>query len=504
MGKSSVSLRQRLCSRLSVEHFEDRQLLSGFRALSVLNHNWLTANVTSHPASEWLSLIADQESASQPKKLLGEEEGDKPSKTLLREEKADKPSKGERSAESDNVRSKHKIERFLDDLKFGDWEISLGDVSDNTAEKEEGSSSNRSERGEAEAEAEFREQIVLAEDTLPDAGGLPDSTVDHPVVGHNLKHLAPESGDPGDGSATLGQVPPAESTPPQVGGNRVPGHAQTEHDSSDKAASPSLHKQPINDRRDGADSNREPDVSPPDGSDVIPRFQSDLGGLPAPQDHVAVGGQREAGDLRGPAQDPHRGRLLPPRAPETNPVVRGGRETAETKPVQQAAVPGEDQPRTVSANRIETALSVGPVAPSQSPAVFSTVATAQAMAVAEASVEIAHQPDAAHLGIVDVAVFVPHMSGLLDGIVPFDVEAVQAAMQQFLEQVENLGGNAASWLAQMNVSPWVVAVAIGLTTCDVIRRRQQRAQRGRVITDDDGTPLTWCPGLAGAWTMQDA
>lgn len=108
------------------------------------------------------------------------------------------------------------------------------------------------------------------------------------------------------------------------------------------------------------------------------------------------------------------------------------------------------------------------------------------------------------LSIMDLAAFIPHFSGLMQGAVPFDQDAMQAAMQQFLEQMESLGGDAASWLAQMNLSPWVVAVAIGLTGCEVARRRQQQAQRGLVLTDDDGTPLTWFPGLAGLWTMRDA
>ncbi len=108
------------------------------------------------------------------------------------------------------------------------------------------------------------------------------------------------------------------------------------------------------------------------------------------------------------------------------------------------------------------------------------------------------------LGIMDLAAFIPHFSGLMQGSMPFDQEAMQAAMQQFLEQMENLGGDAASWLAQMNLSPWVVAIAVGLTGCEVARRRQQQAQRGLVLTDDDGTPVTWFPGLAGLWTMRDA
>ena len=107
-------------------------------------------------------------------------------------------------------------------------------------------------------------------------------------------------------------------------------------------------------------------------------------------------------------------------------------------------------------------------------------------------------------GVWDVAVFAPHMSGILESVVPFDREAVQAAVQQLLTQLEDLGGDAASWLARLNLSPWVVAVAVGLTACDVVRRRQQKALSGLVLTDEQGTPITWFPGLAGVWSMQDA
>jgi hypothetical protein len=103
-----------------------------------------------------------------------------------------------------------------------------------------------------------------------------------------------------------------------------------------------------------------------------------------------------------------------------------------------------------------------------------------------------------------LAVLTPQVADLLDGFVPFDLRALETAMQKFLDQVEDLGGDAAGWIARMNLSPWIVAAAVGLAACDVARRKREQSRRGLALAGGEAATLTWSPGLAGVWSVEEA
>jgi hypothetical protein len=88
-------------------------------------------------------------------------------------------------------------------------------------------------------------------------------------------------------------------------------------------------------------------------------------------------------------------------------------------------------------------------------------------------------------------------AGLLGSPMPFDVDALAREAQQFFEQIDQLSQDLASLLAQMNLPPWSVAVAVVAAAAAVARRRLQRNQRGLVLDGCTGSAFACYPGLGG-------
>ncbi len=63
---------------------------------------------------------------------------------------------------------------------------------------------------------------------------------------------------------------------------------------------------------------------------------------------------------------------------------------------------------------------------------------------------------------------------LVTSFQPIDPDALAVVMQQYLDQVSNLGENLASLLATLGPSAWIMAGAIAVTACELVRHRRRR------------------------------
>jgi hypothetical protein len=95
---------------------------------------------------------------------------------------------------------------------------------------------------------------------------------------------------------------------------------------------------------------------------------------------------------------------------------------------------------------------------------------------------------------------------LIAGFLPVDAPAIERAVQDFLGQVEQVGGDSAHLLTRLGVPPWVLATVIGTTACGLSWRR--RKGRTEVVLQappgDDDTTSTCLPGSAGGLAAEDA
>jgi hypothetical protein len=86
---------------------------------------------------------------------------------------------------------------------------------------------------------------------------------------------------------------------------------------------------------------------------------------------------------------------------------------------------------------------------------------------------------------------------LLADFVPFDPAILELAMRQFLDQIENLGGELPGFLAGLGLSPWLLAAVVATTASEIARRRLRQTQAGRCpATGGEGATATWFPDLA--------
>jgi hypothetical protein len=90
----------------------------------------------------------------------------------------------------------------------------------------------------------------------------------------------------------------------------------------------------------------------------------------------------------------------------------------------------------------------------------------------------------------------PESTGLLVGG-SADLNAMERALQQFLNQVAALPGEVSGWLNRVGPVPWVlVGVAIAGLGHELGRRRKKRRAGVSGVSGDDAETLTWVSGMA--------
>jgi hypothetical protein len=97
-------------------------------------------------------------------------------------------------------------------------------------------------------------------------------------------------------------------------------------------------------------------------------------------------------------------------------------------------------------------------------------------------------------------------SGLMADFLPVDANAIEAAMQEFLGQLNNLDGDSMRVLTGLGVPPWVLATAIGTTACGMTwRRRKGRTTVVLSAPPGDGDTTSTClPGAAGDLSAEES
>jgi hypothetical protein len=85
---------------------------------------------------------------------------------------------------------------------------------------------------------------------------------------------------------------------------------------------------------------------------------------------------------------------------------------------------------------------------------------------------------------------------LMNGAAPQDAAALDAGVQQFLAQLDDLGREVTRSLQQSSVAVWVGLTLFGAVAFEIVRRRRARlALRGS--GGADGPAESWVPGLSG-------
>ena len=97
--------------------------------------------------------------------------------------------------------------------------------------------------------------------------------------------------------------------------------------------------------------------------------------------------------------------------------------------------------------------------------------------------------------------FSPQASGLLTDVIPIDVSAMENALQQFLDQLDDLGQDVGGWLRTAGPMPWVVlSLGIAAATAEIARRRLQQAHAKVVQRKLSGAML--CNGFRHSSTRR--
>jgi hypothetical protein len=82
-------------------------------------------------------------------------------------------------------------------------------------------------------------------------------------------------------------------------------------------------------------------------------------------------------------------------------------------------------------------------------------------------------------------------SDLVEDFLPVRAEALQAAIQEFLAKIRDLGAEPAGLLAGLSVPPWAVATAVGAAACG-LGYRLVRAEDAAHARPGDHDPLWTC------------
>jgi hypothetical protein len=97
----------------------------------------------------------------------------------------------------------------------------------------------------------------------------------------------------------------------------------------------------------------------------------------------------------------------------------------------------------------------------------------------------------------------PRAGGLMANLLPLDLASLEGDIQAFLQQIDQLGVELSGLLARMNLSPWLVAVAVTAIAGEIARRRLQRSQHGPLLAASEGATFVWFPGLTGPWSPEE-
>jgi hypothetical protein len=87
----------------------------------------------------------------------------------------------------------------------------------------------------------------------------------------------------------------------------------------------------------------------------------------------------------------------------------------------------------------------------------------------------------------------PQGAGLLAGSAPLDLQALDAVLKRFLDQLQVLSWQLSDLLARLPLAPWLAAVGVLAVACEVYRRRLQQARRALALAwagtgEPDGPP----------------
>lgn len=87
---------------------------------------------------------------------------------------------------------------------------------------------------------------------------------------------------------------------------------------------------------------------------------------------------------------------------------------------------------------------------------------------------------------------------LLGGLIPFDAQALERGIQNFLEQFGGAGKAAHAALDSLSVGPVVITVGAAVLALEIYRhRRRPAAHLFPAATRDESTSWTWVPGMSG-------
>lgn len=85
-------------------------------------------------------------------------------------------------------------------------------------------------------------------------------------------------------------------------------------------------------------------------------------------------------------------------------------------------------------------------------------------------------------------------AGLLTGVVPLNLAALDEGMKQFLHQLDQLGEDLSHGLAGARLPSWLLAVGLAATACEVARRQVKPSPRRLMATGGAGADTrTWLP-----------
>jgi hypothetical protein len=93
----------------------------------------------------------------------------------------------------------------------------------------------------------------------------------------------------------------------------------------------------------------------------------------------------------------------------------------------------------------------------------------------------------------------PERSDMAIEAAPFDMIAMENALQQFLDQATQLRDHVGSWIGQTGLWPWLIlTTALTALAHELVRRRLQQNQAAQVMTEQGSLEvLSWYRGFHG-------
>jgi hypothetical protein len=91
--------------------------------------------------------------------------------------------------------------------------------------------------------------------------------------------------------------------------------------------------------------------------------------------------------------------------------------------------------------------------------------------------------------------YLPETSGLLTDAAPFELAAMERALQQYLDQVNDFSENMVGWLSEVGPTPWILmGMAVAGALHELIRRRRHHIDKRRLLASKGGADgLYWLP-----------